>query len=104
MEKGAAYHEEEQLSAEFILLSVKIGVSHDLPPKKESTSYVRIKAGLGPIKERFSVGKDGNSFGGRAKLHIIDQFFKGSPEAGQSWYIDADTLLVELTIRPQFQS
>ena len=31
MEKGAAYHEEEQLSAEFILLSVKIGVSHDLP-------------------------------------------------------------------------
>jgi hypothetical protein len=42
MEKGAAYHEEEQLSAEFILLSVKIGVSHDLPPKKESSYNVRL--------------------------------------------------------------
>jgi len=42
MEKGAAYHEEEQLSAEFILLSVKIGVSHDLPLKKESSYNVRL--------------------------------------------------------------
>jgi len=34
MEKGVAYHEEEQLSTEFILLSVKIGVSLTCPSKR----------------------------------------------------------------------
>jgi len=42
MEKGAAYHEEEQLSTEFILLSVKIGVSLTCPSKKESSYNVRL--------------------------------------------------------------